>query len=485
MLREMQKKMEEFHMVAPGDKVLAGVSGGADSVCLLLALLALQKEMDFSLEVIHVEHGIRGEESIKDAEFVEDLCRRCQVLCHSVAVDVPAYCEQTGLGVEEAARILRYQVFTKLALERGAKVALAHHQEDNAETILFQMVRGSSLAGMCGMQPVREDEAGVCFIRPLLFFHRRDIEQFLEDHGMGYRVDGTNTELEYSRNFLRAQVIPQLTQINVQAVEHMNQTAAHLSEIKDYLDLETERLWRQIAKEGERVSLDAKELLQLHPVMQRQIAYKAIVLTAQRKKDIASVHVEELLTLCGSQSGRKMNLPYGITAWKEFDNLYLSGRQERSEAEGAEKETYEVSEEMLLGLFQEDDGNSKILEIPIEGGKGKIVCRIIPNKEESLEIPRKTYTKWFDYDKIKQGFCIRTRRSGDYFISDTLGHRKKLKTYFIDEKIPVVERDQRWLLAKDNEVFWLIGGRISEHIKVSQKTKYILEITYDGGNKNE
>ena len=137
MLRELRKKMEEFQMVASGDRVLAGVSGGADSVCLLLALLALQEEMGFSVEVVHVEHGIRGEESIKDAEFVKDLCKRCQVVCHTVAVDVPAYCEQTGVGIEEAARILRYQVFAELAQEKGAKVALAHHQEDNALFILF------------------------------------------------------------------------------------------------------------------------------------------------------------------------------------------------------------------------------------------------------------------------------------------------------------------------------------------------------------
>ena len=112
-------------------------------------------------------------------------------------------------------------------------------------------------------------------------------------------------------------------------------------------------------------------------------------------------------------------------------------------------------------------------------------CSVLQKNEETLEIPRKTYTKWFDYDKIEKGFCIRTRRSGDYFISDEAGHRKKLKAYFIDEKIPVEERTKCWLIAQDNEVLWLIGGRISEHIKVSQETKRILQITYDGGNKNE
>lgn len=474
MLRELYKRMEEFHMVSPGDRILAGVSGGADSVCLLLALIAMQKEIDFVLEVVHVEHGIRGEESLKDAEFVEDLCKRAQIVCHKVAVDVPTHCKQTGLGMEEAARILRYQVFSKLALEKGAKVALAHHQEDNAETILFQMVRGSSLAGLCGMQPVREDENGVCYIRPLLFFHRKEIEDFLSSHGAGYRVDSTNQELEYSRNFLRNQVIPELEQINVQAVEHMNQVAEHLSEIKSYLDLETEKIWGQVAKVDKNLTLDVKTLLELHLVMQRQIAYKAIVLMAKRKKDITSSHVEDLLKLCKGQSGKRIALPYGITAWKEFDVIHLAVLEEKLLEEENKGRVYELSQELLA--------ESEPISFLIGENGEKISCRVFKMENEYLEIPRKTYTKWFDYDKIKKGFCIRTRRSGDYFISDAVGHRKKLKTYFIDEKIPIAERDKMWLLAQDSEVLWLIGGRISEHIKVSQKTKYIFEITYDGGN---
>lgn len=478
MLQELQKRIEEFHMITPGDHVLVGVSGGADSVCLLLALHTLQKELDFSLEVVHVEHGIRGEESRKDAAFVQNLCERMQIICHQSDVDVPAFCEQTGLGTEEAARVLRYQVFTKIAQEKGAKIALAHHQEDNAETILFQMARGSALAGLCGIRPVRTDENGVCYIRPLLFFHREEIENFLKSHGIGWCVDSTNAELEYSRNFLRAKVIPDLLQINTQAVSHINQTAEHLSEIKDYLDWETERLWQRLAKVDEKIFLDRKALLDLHPVMQRQIVYKAIVLMAGQKKDITSGHVEDVLTLSKGQSGKKISLPYGISVWRDFDMLcFAAGHDEGF----SEERVYEITAAELETCQREKSVISLVF-----GDKGEqIVCKIFENSQESLEIPRKTYTKWFNYDMIKDGFCIRTRRSGDYFISDAMGHRKKLKSYFIEEKIPLEERSKRWLLARGSEVLWLVGGRISEHIKVAQETKYILEITYDGGNENE
>lgn len=477
MLQELQKKMNELHMVVPGDRVLVGVSGGADSVCLFIALKDLQKVLDFSLEVIHVEHGIRGEESKADARFVADLCEKYGVSYQIYEVDVPSFAAEQGLGLEEAARLLRYEVFETVAKEKDAKVALAHHREDNAETVLFQMVRGSSLAGLCGMQSVRISESGVCYIRPLLSFHREQIEAFLEQRGLFWRQDSTNVDMAYSRNFLRGSVIPQLKQINAQAVAHINQTAEHLTEAQEYIEFETERLWKTIACAEEAIVLDAKQLLELHPLMQRQIAYKAIVTASKRKKDITSVHVADFLSLCKGQSGKRISLPYGVVAQKEFDKVRVVIYEEAPHAENV----YEVSQEMLEKLLV--SGQEKTISI---SSSGEVIrCRVFEKNEETLEIPRKTYTKWLDYDKIKKGFCIRTRRNGDCFISDVNGHRKKLKSYFIDEKIPLAEREKCWLLAQDNEVLWIIGGRIGENVKVLQETKCVFEITYDGGKENE
>ena len=477
MLQELQKRMKELHMVAPGDRILVGVSGGADSVCLFVALKELQKALDFSMEVVHVEHGIRGEESKADARFVADLCEKYGVNYQICEVNVPAFATEQGLGFEEAARLLRYGGFEKLAKEKDAKIALAHHKEDNAETILFQMVRGSSLAGLCGMQPVRTSESGVCYIRPLLSFHREQIETFLDQRGLTWRQDSTNVDMVYSRNFLRGSVIPQLEQINAQAVAHINQTAEHLSEVQEYIEFETERLWKNIASVEAAMVLDAKKLLDLHPMMQRQIAYKAIVMAAKKKKDITSTHVADFLSLCKGQSGRRISLPYGVVAQKEFDKVRVLVCQE----EFHEENVYELSQETLKELLE--SGREK--RIPIGNAGEAIRCRVFEKNKETLEIPRKTYTKWVDYDKIKKGFCIRTRRSGDYFISDANGHHKKLKSYFIDEKIPLAEREKCWLLAQDNEVLWIIGGRIGENVKVLQETKCVFEITYDGGKENE
>ena len=237
MQNKVQRKLEELNIGSANEKelLIAAVSGGADSVCLLLVLNELKDRMNFELETIHVEHGIRGEESCRDARFVESLCRRLSISCHVEQVDVPAYSRETGMGTEEAARVLRYQAFSRYALERNGKIVLAHHMEDNAETVLFQMLRGSSLNGMCGMSASREDEAGVTYIRPLLEIRRGEIEAYLESAGQMYCTDSTNLETEYHRNYLRKEILPRLAEINSAAVPHISRTAASLGEVRDFL----------------------------------------------------------------------------------------------------------------------------------------------------------------------------------------------------------------------------------------------------------
>ena len=496
MLKTVQKRIEELHMISPGDMVLVGVSGGADSICLLLVLAALKESLSFSLEVVHIEHGIRGEESKADAVFVQETCKRIGISCHTEYVDVPGFCEETGLGIEEGARILRYREFTRLAQLLKAKVALAHNIEDNAETVLFQMARGSSLAGLCGMQPMREDEQGVTYIRPLLSIHRKQIEEFLQGQGMEYRTDSTNAQLDYSRNFIRKEILPGLQTINAQAVEHIQGAAESLSEIKDYLAFEVEKAWSQVLLHVQQedevgatalnacsVRLNIDKLLGLHKVLQKEIIYRAIAEVSGGKKDIATVHVIEVLGLCENQSGKRISLPNEIEARRDFDSLCLYKKEQIVPEEGANSEETStedvcmVSRERLQRLFE----TKEALEIPLLAQGGRLTISILGKKENSGEIPQKTYTKWFDYDKIKTGFCIRTRKSGDYLISDVFGHRKKLKQYFIEEKIAVEDRAHRWLLAQDSLIFWVVGGRMSEHVKITEDTKTIVEITYDGG----
>ncbi len=473
LLKRVQKQIEELNMIQPKDHIIVGVSGGADSVCLLLMLCELKKSMDFSIEAVHVEHGIRGEESRQDAAFVEMLCTQLGIVHRVMMIDVPEFAGEKGLGLEEAARILRYDIFEQVAKEKNATIALAHHMEDNAETILFQLARGSSLTGLCGIQPVRKSETGVTYIRPLLCLHRQEIESFLKGKEQEYCTDSTNIENEYSRNYLRNVILPAFQKINTQTVAHINETAGHLCEIREFVDAQVQECWDKAATVAEDIQLDVSFIKGLHVVLQKEIFYKAIGIMAGGKKDISSVHVEQLRMLAENQSGKTVTLPNGVIAIKENETirLFLSG--EKSDIVKEDLPFVEITKELLEEMLLKKES----MVIPFGDGTAHAVISILEKEFLEDEIPQKTYTKWLDYDKINKGFCIRTRRSGDYLIYDVSGHRKKLKQYFVDEKVPVTKRDKTWILAQEDLVLWVVGGRISEHVKVTDKTKAIVEIT--------
>ncbi len=522
MIQKISEFCRENQIIRQGESVIAGVSGGADSVCLLLVLLELQKEFDFDIRVIHVEHGIRGEESRRDAEFVRELCARLGLSCQMVSVDVPAYAKAHGVGEEEGARILRYEAFERAARECNGSVALAHHMEDNAETIIFQMLRGSGLKGMCGMQPIRLQEDGVRYIRPLLTVGRGEIEEYLRSVSQPFCTDGTNADTSYSRNKLRQIVFPLLEEVNQQAVQHINNTASQLSMVWDYLDGQAEAAFVNICKldaKEDRAEADIRKLKELHTAIRNQVLYRMLAAVAGRRKDISGVHVEQILKLIDGQSGRGINLPYGVSALREYDRLILKKSvgetiSDKATGFGCRQENYKpeticgtksgtMDKKTQIGGDKNKaqgicDSEPKVIEISdvirdcaatgdaqqLALGDDNEAMQISVHKFDGNmnEIPKKTYTKWFDYDKIKDGLVVRNRRAGDYLVTDSKGHTKKLKEYFINEKVPLSRRDSIWLLAIDQEIVWVVGGRISEKYKVLEDSKTIIEISYNGGN---
>ena len=433
--------------------------------------------MEFSLCAVHVEHGIRGQESIEDASFVKQLCEVLNIPCETFFVDALTYAKEQKIGLEESARILRYEKFREYALQKEAKIALAHHMEDNAETVLFQLLRGSSLTGLGGILPMRTDERGITYIRPLLIAHRCEIEAYLKSVGQTFCIDATNLENDYSRNYLRNIVMPYLQKINAQAILHINKTASDILEVRDYIEIEAQKQMELLVKQKQNSwYLDINALTELHIALQKQIVYQFLAKASGSKKDIASVHVENLLALANMQSGKQIHLPYGLIAKKEYSNLCLCLKSDEKEIVHNSTNIF-ISEEILL----ECNKSGKTISFSIGEQGETLSIKVLQNFSEIEKIPKKTYTKWLDYDKIKQGFCIRTRQSGDYFISDAMGHRKKLKQYFIDEKISTSKRNTMWLLAQESEVFWIVGGRIGENVKVTDNTKTIIEMNYDGG----
>ena len=500
MTEDVLNWIKKEKLMTEGDTVIVGLSGGADSVALLLVLLELRQRIGYTLLAIHVEHGIRGEESRKDAAFVEELCRQKNIPCRICPVNVPDYAATEGIGVEEAARILRYECYQKAAEElkqSGAgrvSIALAHHANDNAETVLFQMARGSGVHGMCGMHPKRVLGDDILIVRPLLCVSRGQIEEYLKKCGQEYRTDGTNLDINYSRNRIRHHILPELSVINEQAVSHINQSALLLQQAVSYMEQETKKAVQTccIGGGGAYVILE-NEWKQYPEIIRQEIVHEVLGKTAGSRKDLGMVHVQDFCALMEKQTGREITLPYQMTASRIYEGVRLCRRgthkagtgtwQEKGGCEtegaaGASQSFYEVTADDFAKL---EAGETVSITLP----DANVSLRLLLFSGKVDEIPKNQYTKWLNYDRIECGLQFRRRASGDYLTVDDAGHKKKLKSYFIDEKIPQIKREHIWLLAQQSHVLWVIGGRISAVCKIKEDTKKILEVRIDGGNYRE
>ena len=464
----MQKKILEFiqqhHMICDGDRVVAGVSGGADSVCLFFMLLGLQKQIPFMFAVVHVNHMLRGDEADGDERFVQELCQRHGVVCRIFKKDVAGFAAEEKLSLEEAGRRVRYEAFEAFAREWGAdKTALAHHQNDCAETMLYHLARGTGIRGLCSLRPVRNS-----VIRPLLCMNRSEIEQYLKEEQIEYRTDSTNMDEEYTRNKIRHRVMPYLTdEINPRAVEHMAAASQSLEEIQDYLDEMTELLMEKYVQRSGGSLLADNRLVKEPLLMQKCVLQKCLEQSAGTKKDFTRVHLEDVCELFSRETGKCLHLPYSLVVTRTYRGLAFR-RADIREQYGAPS-VFICKELIIPG------------EIQLEGWN--VQCGLLRNSVQ--RIPQKTYTKWLDYDKIKDTLVIRTRLPGDYIRINEEGGRKKIKDYFIDLKVPREERDKILLLAAGSEVLWVVGYRISQACMVRESTRCILRIQIKGGNIHE
>ena len=461
MLQKVFAYIEQHHMIESDDHVIAGISGGADSVCLFFVLLEYQKKKNFSLEVLHVEHGIRGSESRADADFVKRLCQQYGIVFTMEAVNIPQIAQETGESEEEAGRRIRYEIFArKAAACNGGKIAVAHHENDQAETMLMNLIRGTGLKGITGIQPVRDN-----IIRPMLCLNREEIENFLRQKNQSFCTDLTNQELVYTRNRLRHEVIPVLKELNPEAVSHMCQASVRFLQAEDYLRQQTLLEEKDcVQRTGNEILLRQDTFQKKHPEIQMRILHKILAEAAGAAKDIQAVHMNQLLTLFQKQNGKQVMLPYGLCGIRCYEGIKLK-RMKPIDGPGTESlQTMSLAEAEEKQLIQ-----MEILGEPLK----------------PWEIPKKKYTKCLDYDKMEKGLQIRHRRAGDYLIIDDAGHRKKLKDYLINEKVPAEQRDKIFLLADGSHIVWVIGYRISEAAKVTEKTSRILKIQFNGGKEHE
>ena len=464
MLKKVRDYMREHEMTAPGDAVIVALSGGADSVCLLTVLKQLATP-EFLLRAVHVHHGIRGAEADRDEAFAQKLCESlsvplCVAYCH-----VPAYAAEHGLSEEEAGRILRYQVLEKEAgkweqeLPAGSrvKIALAHHRDDNAETILHHLLRGSGLTGLAGIRPVQGRR-----IRPLLCVGREEIRAYLEAGHISWCEDSTNQSPDYTRNRIRSQVLPLLkTAVNEQAEEHILQAGQIIGQADAYLRQQAEEIWQEAVcgREEDLAAIPLTAFARQPEILKTYLIRHMLDQLHPGWKDISSRHFTAIAELAGKPVGSRLDLPGGLMARTGYETLEIVRKTERG-----------VSVKTESGADGEIHGRQTVPELHMT----------VFSRQKDQEIPKNQYTKWFDYDKIKGTLSVRTRRTGDYLILPS-GGSKTIARYMIDEKIPKEKREQILLLAEGSHVLWVVGFRISEYYKIEEHTENILQVTCDGG----
>lgn len=325
-LEQRIKDFIETHgMIAPGDTILMGVSGGADSVCLFLLLWKLYRDSGVKLCVMHINHHLR-EDAAEDAAFVQELCDRTGVPCVQADVDVEGYLREHKVSsTEEAARILRYEAFRKYLAElpgdaEHKKLAVAHTLNDNAETVLHHLFRGSGLKGLGGMQPKRGE-----LIRPLLCVNRDAVEAYLRKTGQSWRTDSTNEGDDYARNRIRHHILPLAEkEVNAQAAEHIHIAAQQLSAAEDFVCASLQTAYDAVVigqKDG--VRIDREAFRKLHPYLQERLALRCMQEVSGCAKDITARHVHIFLGLFTLPCGKMLDLPHGLFALRQREYVEL------------------------------------------------------------------------------------------------------------------------------------------------------------------
>lgn len=430
-------------LLEEGGRYVLALSGGADSVCLLHLMMAISRDLKLDLMAVHVNHGLR-ENASADEVFCRRLCDSLNLPFRACSCDVSSYVKISGQSTEEAARTLRYRELIRVAREEGYQAVLSgQHLDDQAETLLLNLLRGSGLGGLSAMRPLRLLADDILLIRPLLKFSRQRIEDFLMEEGLSWREDESNQDTLYTRNFIRHEILSRCKRRFPNAAAHMGQTAGQMQEIEDFLREEARQRLDAVLEKDHEDMLIPLSLFRDTKAVLRHYMLRAILENPVGLKDISAAHYNAMDALPEKQSGAAVFLPGRRILIREQKHLRLH----LNTAAGKE----DLPPLIRMECFPYD---------------------------KTKAIPAEPYTKWMDYDIIDCNVALRKRRPGDYFLLPG-GHKKNLARYLVDEKIPLARRNDLWLLAKDSHVLWILGGRLSEGAKVGPHTKTVAQFSVE------
>lgn len=421
MNNKINKTVEKFNMLNYGDTVLVGCSGGADSMLLLNYFLSVKQKMGLKLIVAHVEHGIRGKESLDDAEFVKAFCLDNGIEFHLLSIDAVKESKKLGIGVEEYSRKRRYEFFNSIKCD---KIATAHNLSDNAETVLFRLARGTGLKGICGIPAVRGK-----IIRPLIELSASEVRKYCDDTGIKYRVDSTNLCNDYSRNFIRNKIIPLMLKVNDNFYGNIKTFTENISQDNDFINKYTDDIYPSVVTDE---GLKIGALNECHLSVKKRVLMRYF---SENGLTLDFFHINSVLRL------------FNVNSKTQIKGNYFA-----------------VSDGKYLRIADFSLNKSEI--------KFPFITQVLKNSE----FDNKNVDFFCDCDKIVGSVSVRSRENGDKIKPYKRNCTKTLKKLFNELKIPEESRSGIGIVTDDNGVIGVIGYCVDERVAVTPETKNILSL---------
>ncbi|EMJ5408886.1 tRNA lysidine(34) synthetase TilS [Clostridioides difficile] len=451
--------INKHNLIQKGDKIVLGLSGGPDSVCLLHVLNRLKKDFNIEIYAAHLNHQIRGIEAQKDALYVSKLCEDMGIIFFVKSINVPKYCENEGLSLEEGARKLRYEMFYEIKDKiKANKIAIGHNLNDQAETVMMRIMRGTGLKGLKGIDYIRDN----CIIRPILDVERNEIEEYCEAYNLNPRIDKTNLENIYTRNKIRLDLLPYMKDnFNSNVIESIVRMSNSLKSDNDYIEKEAEAKFREVSniKEKGFVEINLDDFVCLHDAIKVRVLRNSIKHILGDTNFVDQRHIEDIMSLEDNSKVNKMlTLPRNIFVYRKKGSIILTNEEI-------------VNEEIEFYYNVPSNGFIKIKEL-----KQIIETQVMSiDRYKSMKLDNSS--KGFDFNKVKGGIVIRSRRQGDK-IKLAMGS-KKVKDLFIDLKIPREERCKIPIITDSEGIICVGDYKISENYKIDENTKEVLKINFN------
>jgi len=480
--------IEKHSLIAQGDHIVLGLSGGPDSMCLFHVLRTVFSEHEIGLTAVHVNHKFRPGAAEEEQEYVEKLCKNAGVDCRSFVFDCNKIAEENHMTGEEAGRKVRYDSFfevTKELREKGIpaekiKTAVAHNINDQAETVLFRILRGTGTDGLSGMEYRRKDEKGMIVIRPLLDVKRADIDEYCRSNKLDPKKDKSNEEPLYARNKIRLDLIPYIEEnYNPGIKDALIRLCGIAYEDSCFINSEAEKALKKalISNKKGKCVIDIREIKDLHSAVMGRVIIKAMNL-AGLSTDMTHAHIKQAEELIiKEETSKSMNFPHGYIMKIIYGKAEIYRQEVGETAVGAKIET---QQENRIGNMSE----SRPKERP--GLKISILM-----KEDFAE---KKDAAAFDFDMFEEAYkdngntfesiVLRRRKPGDFIMLPNVGGRKKIQDLFVDMKVREDQRERVYMAAINDEILWIPGGitkaRYSGNFKINEDTKRVLVLEIHG-----